>query len=194
MKSKNKKEFELFKESLGEAVKVAHGKPANVKVETLMVKIGAEDIKEARRILKVSQPQFAGLMMVSPETVKKWEQGKNPIPASVGYWAAGLKTRPNVTKKLLLELAGSMRRTVYRPAGEKVLAAREPKTAYCSKARMDKKAVKKMKLGEETSRHDLSYWMSRPVEERIEAVEMLRKERYGSASRLQGIVRVIKPA
>jgi hypothetical protein len=59
-----------------------------------------------RKKVVVSQPQFARLMVVSSETVKKWEQNKNPIPASVGYWVVGLKVRPGITKKLLFELAG----------------------------------------------------------------------------------------
>jgi DNA-binding transcriptional regulator YiaG len=106
MKVKNKKGFEFFKESLNEAVKFAKGKPAKVKVETLRIRLTGKDIKDARHILKVSQPQFARLMAVSPETVKKWEQGKNPIPAAVGYWAEGLKTHPTTTKNLLYEMAG----------------------------------------------------------------------------------------
>ena len=57
---------------------------------------------------------------------------------------------------------------------------------------MIKKVVKKMKLGEESERDDLVYWMSRSADERIEAVETLRREHYGSAARLQGNVRVIK--
>jgi DNA-binding transcriptional regulator YiaG len=106
MKEKAKKGFEFFKESLEEGVKCAQGKPAKVKVETLRIRLTGAVIKEARHILKVSQPQFARLMAVSPETVKKWEQDKNPIPAAVGYWAEGLKTHPVTTKNLLFEMAG----------------------------------------------------------------------------------------
>jgi len=109
MKTKSKStDLASFKASLCEGLKYARGHKSAVKVETLQVKILGEDIKEARHILKVSQPQFARLMSVSPETVKKWEQGKNPIPAAVGYWAVGLKTRPEVTKRLLLEMVGRL--------------------------------------------------------------------------------------
>ena len=55
-----------------------------------------------------------------------------------------------------------------------------------------KKVVKKMKLGEESPKDNVVYWLSRPPEERIEAVESLRRERYGNSTRLQRIVRVIK--
>jgi DNA-binding transcriptional regulator YiaG len=102
----NKNSKGSFAASLREAVKYARGSKAKVKVETIHIRTTGEDIKDARNVLNVSQPQFARLMSVSPETVKKWEQGKNPIPASVGYWAEGLKTHPAATKRLLLELAG----------------------------------------------------------------------------------------
>src|ERR1700758_807503 len=104
---KGLKEADLaaFKSSLAEGVKYAQGRKANVKVETLYVRTTGQDVKEARAILKVSQPQFAQLMVVSAETVKKWEQNKNPIPAAVAYWVAGLKIRPTITKRLLFEMA-----------------------------------------------------------------------------------------
>ena len=95
-----------FGESLREGLKFAQGKPSKVKVEDLRIRLTGAVIKDARQVLKVSQPQFARLMAVSPETVKKWEQGKNPIPAAVGYWAEGLKTHPATTKNLLFEMAG----------------------------------------------------------------------------------------
>lgn len=108
MRKKTKEEKDLFRESLGEAVKFAQGKPAKVKVETLFIRTTGKDIKDARNVLKVSQPQFARIMAVSSETVKKWEQGKNPIPASVGYWAEGLKIHPSQTRRLLYEMAGKL--------------------------------------------------------------------------------------
>jgi DNA-binding transcriptional regulator YiaG len=102
---KKTKELETFKASLDEGLKYAQGKKSKVKIETLTIRTTGQDIKDARTILKVSQPQFARIMAVSSETVKKWEQGKNPIPAAVGYWAEGLKTHPSQTKKLLYEMA-----------------------------------------------------------------------------------------
>lgn len=41
-------------------------------------------------------------------------------------------------------------------------------------------------------RHDLNYWLSRPLEERIAAVEYLRRQYDGSTARLQRIARVIE--
>jgi DNA-binding transcriptional regulator YiaG len=117
VKKKTKKGFEFFDESLKEIVKYAQGKKTKLKVEVLMIRTTGDDIKEARQILKVSQPQFARLMAVSPETVKKWEQGKNPIPAAVGYWAEGLIMHPEPTKRLLLEMAGHFSKRTARFAG-----------------------------------------------------------------------------
>jgi putative transcriptional regulator len=38
----------------------------------------AGEVKNIRYRLEVSQPVFAQLLNVSPETVRAWEQGKNP--------------------------------------------------------------------------------------------------------------------
>jgi transcriptional regulator with XRE-family HTH domain len=56
-----------------------------------------------------------------------------------------------------------------------------------------KAIVEKTRLGAGSERSDLTYWLSRPPAERVEAVELLRKEHYGSSNRLQRHVRVIKP-
>ncbi len=117
MKTKEIKNFELLDESLNEAIKFAKGKPAKVKVEELRIQTTGSDIKEARHILNVSQPQFARLMAVSSETVKKWEQGKNPIPAAVGYWAESLKVHPAPTKRLLFEVIGNISKRTTRLVG-----------------------------------------------------------------------------
>ena len=39
---------------------------------------------------------------------------------------------------------------------------------------------------------DLEYWLSRPPEERIAAVEHLRSQHYGSTERLQRVARVVQ--
>ena len=116
-KTKNHRDLNEFKSSLREGLKFARGEKAKVKVEELLVRTTGADIKEARLILNISQPQFARLMSVSPETVKKWEQGKNPIPAAVGYWAEGLKIHPAQTKRLLFELAGYFSKDAVKFAG-----------------------------------------------------------------------------
>jgi hypothetical protein len=41
-------------------------------------------------------------------------------------------------------------------------------------------------------KEDLSYWLSKTPEERVAAVDYLRKQRHGSTERLQRSARVIK--
>ena len=58
---------------------------------------------------------------------------------------------------------------------------------------MIKKVVSKRKLTDpDEDLKDLEYWLSRPPEERIEAVELLRRQFHGSAIRFQRIDRVIQ--
>ena len=44
-----------------------------------MPKIDGEYVKALRNRLGLSQSLFAILMRVSPKTVEKWEQGRNPV-------------------------------------------------------------------------------------------------------------------
>jgi hypothetical protein len=39
---------------------------------------------------------------------------------------------------------------------------------------------------------DLAYWMNRSPEERISAVEILRRQYYGSSERLQRVCRIVE--
>ena len=57
---------------------------------------------------------------------------------------------------------------------------------------MIKKVVKKVSLNDNSVKADLEYWLSKSPEERIEAVEILRRQFYGDTARLQGVVRVIQ--
>ena len=58
---------------------------------------------------------------------------------------------------------------------------------------MIKKVVCKSNLnGLQSAKDDLSYWLSRPAEERVAAVDYLRRQYYGSTERLQGVARVIQ--
>jgi hypothetical protein len=60
---------------------------------------------------------------------------------------------------------------------------------------MIKKYVRKMELNDpQADKRDLSYWLSRSPEERIAAVDYLRKQYYGSTERLQRIARVVQRA
>ena len=46
----------------------------------------------------------------------------------------------------------------------------------------------------ESAEENLRYWLSRTPEERLSAVEHLRRQWYGNSERLQRVVRVIKRA
>ena len=58
-----------------------------------------------------------------------------------------------------------------------------------------KKVVCKGSLEElRSARQDLSYWLSRPAEERVAAVDHLRRQRHGNRERLRGVARVVQRA
>lgn len=58
---------------------------------------------------------------------------------------------------------------------------------------MIEKVVTRRKLNDpDAIKADLAYWLSKTPEERVGAVEILRKQRHGDAIRLQRVVRVIK--
>lgn len=60
---------------------------------------------------------------------------------------------------------------------------------------MIKKVIRKGNLQNmQSAKEDLLYWLSRPEEERVAAVDYLRKQYYGSAERLQRVARVIQRA
>lgn len=58
---------------------------------------------------------------------------------------------------------------------------------------MIKKVVRKGTVsGLMSAKDDLSYWLSRPAEERVATVDYLRRQYYGSTERLQRVARVIQ--
>ena len=58
---------------------------------------------------------------------------------------------------------------------------------------MIKKAIKKRKLRDSNLHlEDLAYWLKRSAEERLAAVEFLRRQQHGSSARLQRVARVIQ--
>jgi len=58
---------------------------------------------------------------------------------------------------------------------------------------MIRKAVKKGGIKQlDEAGQNLEYWLSRSVEERIAAVEILRRQVYGNSPRLQRVVKVIR--
>lgn len=60
---------------------------------------------------------------------------------------------------------------------------------------MIRKVVKKQALNAYQSiGEDIAYWLSKTIDERLAAVEYLRKQHHGSSARLQRTVRVIQQA
>ncbi len=57
---------------------------------------------------------------------------------------------------------------------------------------MVEKVVKKVPLNQSPVKEDLSFWLGRTPEERLAAVERLRKQHDGSTVRLQRVARVIQ--
>ena len=58
---------------------------------------------------------------------------------------------------------------------------------------MIQKTVKKLNInGKEQLNYDLNYWLPRTPEERISAVEILRRQFNGNSAGLQRTVRIIK--
>lgn len=60
---------------------------------------------------------------------------------------------------------------------------------------MIKKVVRKSSLQDlQSPKQDLAYWMSRPAEERVAAVDFLRRQYYGNSKKLRRVVQVIQRA
>lgn len=57
---------------------------------------------------------------------------------------------------------------------------------------MLEKKVTKGRLQDDQARSDLEYWLAKTPEERIAAVEELRRQRHGNEVRLERVARVIK--
>ncbi len=58
-----------------------------------------------------------------------------------------------------------------------------------------KKEARKGSLEElQSAKEDLAYWLSRPAEERVAAVDHLRRRHYGSGKRLRRVARVVQRA
>ena len=58
---------------------------------------------------------------------------------------------------------------------------------------MIERVIKKRDLNSHDEiKENLEYWLSRPPEERVAAVDYLRKQVYGDSVRLQRVVRIIQ--
>lgn len=55
-----------------------------------------------------------------------------------------------------------------------------------------KKVVTKRNLKDNSQQEDLAYWLNQTPDVRVSAVEILRRQYYGSSERLQRVSRVIE--
>jgi hypothetical protein len=55
-----------------------------------------------------------------------------------------------------------------------------------------KKVVTKRKLRDSPQKDELEYWLNRSPEDRVSAVELLRRQYYGSSERLQRVSRIVE--
>ncbi len=57
--------------------------------------------------------------------------------------------------------------------------------------KMNRKIVKKYRLGDKAEiKNDLAFWLSKTPEERLSAVEYLRRQFHGNTQRLQRVARI----
>ena len=59
---------------------------------------------------------------------------------------------------------------------------------------MIEKTVKKYKLKKSSTKDDYKYWLGKSPEERVSAVEIIRRQNNGSAAGLQRVARIVKRA
>ena len=60
--------------------------------------------------------------------------------------------------------------------------------------RVIQRVISKHSLRDDSTRRDLAYWLSRTPEERVSAVEILRRQVYGNTARLQRVARIVQRA
>ena len=57
---------------------------------------------------------------------------------------------------------------------------------------MIQRVITKRKIYESSSLDDLTFWLNRSAEERISAVEIIRRQHHGSSERLQRVSRIVE--
>jgi putative transcriptional regulator len=65
----------------------------------------AEEVREIRDMLRVSQPIFAEFLGVSVKTVQAWEQGKNPPVGAAARLMTMIRQNPKLYREELKKLA-----------------------------------------------------------------------------------------
>lgn len=100
-------------QAMGEVVAIERGdtKPAAVRRYAVTAReveaepapeLDAADVRKIRQDLEISQPVFAAVLNVSPETVKAWEQGKAPPGGAAARLLQIVQLRPDVIRATIL--------------------------------------------------------------------------------------------
>ncbi len=76
-------------------------------IEIADVDIKAEDIREIRSKIKLSQSVFAKVLNVSPSSVRQWEQGKRTPTGSTKVLLELLRENPDILNQRLLQISHS---------------------------------------------------------------------------------------
>jgi len=85
---------ELIKSNIKTSFSEKELKALGVKIPN--VEINANDIKEIRSRINLSQSVFAKLLNVSPSSVRQWEQGKRTPSGSTKILLELLRENPNI--------------------------------------------------------------------------------------------------
>lgn len=91
------RDFEKLLQGVREAGEITRGERAPAREHT----VDSTMVKELRATLKLSQPQFAGLLQVELGTLRNWEQGRRKPTGPAKALLRAIKKDPkNVLKAL----------------------------------------------------------------------------------------------
>ncbi|AQQ52229.1 transcriptional regulator [Planococcus lenghuensis] len=95
--------FNELKTSLGQAIEHAKGNQSKVRTKTIAIKelavFSAEEIRELRLELKLTQKSFAALIGVSVKTIESWERGTNEPSGAARRLLEILRNEPDLAQK-----------------------------------------------------------------------------------------------
>lgn len=99
-------EDQLFNElrtSLGQAIDYAKGDSTKARKKTIAIKelatFSAQEIKDLRLQMNLTQKSFAALMGVSTKTIEAWERGTNHPSGTARRLLEILKNEPHVAEE-----------------------------------------------------------------------------------------------
>ena len=94
--------FNELKTSLGQAIAHAEGNSTKARKKTVAIKelatFSAQEIKDLRLQMNLTQKSFAALMGVSTKTVEAWERGTNHPSGTARRLLEILKNEPHVAE------------------------------------------------------------------------------------------------